>query len=39
MNHQHRSDIGIDHQGIALLFAVGVLALLLTAAALWIGLR
>jgi hypothetical protein len=38
MNVQHRSDIRIDHQGIALVLAVAVLVLVLTTAALWIGL-
>jgi hypothetical protein len=37
MDVQHRSDIRIDHQGIALILAVAVLVL--TIAALWIGLR
>jgi hypothetical protein len=39
MDIEHRSDIRIDHQGIALVLAVAVLALVLTTAALWIGLR
>jgi hypothetical protein len=32
-------DFGIDRQGIALVLAMTVLALVLTATALWIGLR
>jgi hypothetical protein len=39
MDVQHRSDIRIDHQGIALVLAVAVLVLVLTTAALWVGLR
>ena len=39
MDVQHRSDIRIDHQGIALILAVAILVLVLTIAALWIGLR
>jgi hypothetical protein len=39
MDLEHRSDIRIDHQGIALVLAVAVLAVMLTTAAVWIGLR
>jgi hypothetical protein len=38
MDHR-RYEIGIDHQDIALLVAVGVMSFVLTVAALWIALR
>jgi hypothetical protein len=37
--HHYPSDSRIDSQGIALVLIVAVLALVLAAAALWIGLR
>jgi hypothetical protein len=39
MTESQNRDIGIDHQGIALLVLVAVLFLLLTTAGLWIELR
>jgi hypothetical protein len=39
MDLEHRSDIRIDRQGIALLLAVALLTLVLATAAIWIGLR
>ena len=36
---ERRSDIGIDHQSIALFVVAVVLSFALTGAALWIGLR
>jgi hypothetical protein len=39
MNLEHRSEIRIDQQGIVLVLAVAFLAVMLTAAALWVGLR
>jgi hypothetical protein len=39
MDFEHQSDILIDHEGIALVLAVAVLAVLLTTAVLWVGLH
>ncbi len=39
MDNQHRSEIWIDYQDVALLVAVGVMTFAFTRAALWIALR
>jgi hypothetical protein len=39
MDVEHRSDIRIDRQDIVLVLAVVFLAVMLTTAVLWVGLR
>jgi hypothetical protein len=40
MDHlEHRPDIRIDHPGVVLMLMVAFLAVLLTTAAFWVGLR